>query len=205
LSTSPTTGASGATVPRPGAGSGDQVVAPMTEGAVSVKSFLAGAGGLDLADRRLIVDQALVLFEQNYVHLPLKTAMHAVNPVQRLRLLRSRLERQTAADMGPEWIFHREVSSIFLSVRDLHTNYLLPAPFAGRVAFLPFMVEKANAGTRDLYLVTRTVVGFSAPSFGAGAEVTHWNGTPIARAVEIHGAQLPAATRPRTWPAAWNR
>jgi len=190
LSTSPTTGASGATVPRPGAGSGDQVVAPMTEGAVSVKSFLAGAGGLDLADRRLIVDQALVLFEQNYVHLPLKTAMHAVNPVQRLRLLRSRLERQTAADMGPEWIFHREVSSIFLSVRDLHTNYLLPAPFAGRVAFLPFMVEKANAGTRDLYLVTRTVVGFSAPSFGAGAEVTHWNGTPIARAVEIHGAQF---------------
>ena len=48
----------------------------------------------------MIVEQALVLLEQNYVHLPLKMAMHAVNPVQRLRLLRTQLTRQTAADHG---------------------------------------------------------------------------------------------------------
>jgi hypothetical protein len=49
-------------------------------------AFLAGAGRLTLSDRRRIVQQSLVLLEQNYVHLPLKKAMHAVEPVQRLRL-----------------------------------------------------------------------------------------------------------------------
>jgi len=143
-----------------------------------------------LGQRKLIVEQAMVLFEQNYVHLPLKAAMHAVNPMQRLRLLRARLERQTAAAMEPEWLFHAEVSSVFLSVRDLHTNYLLPAPFAGKIAYLPFMIEKSHDAGVDHYLVTRTVVGFTAPQFGAGAEVTHWNGTPIARAAALNGAKF---------------
>ena len=47
------------------------VVRADLEGAVTVPDFLAGAGTLTLAERRLIVEQALVLLEQNYVHLPL--------------------------------------------------------------------------------------------------------------------------------------
>ena len=38
------------------------------EGAVTVPDFLAGAGNLTLPERKLIVEQALVLLEQNYVH-----------------------------------------------------------------------------------------------------------------------------------------
>ena len=34
------------------------------------------------------------------------------------------------------------MSEIFHSLRDLHTNYLLPGPYRGRVAFLPFLVEE---------------------------------------------------------------
>jgi hypothetical protein len=135
------------------------------------------------------VDQALLLLSENYVHLPLKVAMHAVNPLQRLRVLRARMARQTPATMGEEWLFHREMSSVFHSVRDLHTNYLLPVPFAGKVAFLPFMIEKCyDAAGAEHYLITRTVTGYQAPQFGPGAEVTHWNGTPIARAVALNGA-----------------
>ncbi|MFB6724591.1 S41 family peptidase [Kribbella sp. NPDC056345] len=159
------------------------------EGAVvPLPAFLAGAGTLTLAQRRIVVDQALLLLDQNYVHLPLKVAMHAVNPLQRLRVLRARMDRQA---MEPEWLFHRRLSNIFHSVRDLHTNYLLPAPFAGKIAFLPFMIEKCHDddGTEH-YLVTRTVTGYNAPQFGAGAEVTHWNGTAIARAVALNGAQF---------------
>ena len=122
------------------------------------------------------------------MHLPLKVAMHAVNPVQRLRLLRARLERQTAETMDPEWIFHAQMSSIFHSVRDLHTNYLLPAPFAGKIAYLPFQVEALHRRRRravpdhpDRRRAT------SAPPFGAGCEITHWNGMPIARAVAVNG------------------
>jgi hypothetical protein len=157
---------------------------------VPLPQFLATAGSLTLGQRRLLVDQALLLLEQNYVHLPLKVAMHAVNPLQRLRVMRARMERQTAETMEAEWIFHRQMSSIFHSVRDLHTNYLLPAPFAGKIAFLPFMIEKCFDLTGEHYLITRTVTGYTAPQFGAGAEVTHWNGTPIARAVALNGAQF---------------
>lgn len=152
--------------------------------------FLAGAGNLSLAQRKLLVDQALVLLEQNYVHLPLKVAMHAVNPVQKLRVLRMRLERQTPQTMEPEWKFHRQMSEIFHSVRDLHTNYLLPRPFAGKIAFLPFLIEKCHVGNTEQYVVTAMMQGFSAPQFGPGVQVTHWNGTPIARAVALNGAQF---------------
>ena len=160
------------------------------EAATSLSTFLREAGTLTLSQRTLIVEQAIVLLEQNYVHLPLKVAMHAVNPLQRLRILRARLERQTASTMEPEWLFHAEVTSVFLSVRDLHTNYLLPAPFAGKIAYLPFMVEKSHDEGVDHYVVTRTVVGFTDPHFGVGAEVTHWNGTPISRAVALNGAKF---------------
>ena len=48
----------------------------------------------------------------------------------------------TEATRGPEVEFHRELADVFASVRDLHTNYLLPAPFGARTAFLPFLVER---------------------------------------------------------------
>lgn len=190
----------GATHPHHGAApagpSGDRpVVRADLDGSLTVPDFLAGAGTLTLAERRLIVDQALVLLDQNYVHLPLKIAMHAVNPVQRLRLLRTQLSRQTEATMGPEWLFHRELASIFLSVRDLHTNYLLPQPFAGKVAYLPFLLEKASDDVGEHYLVTSMVTGFTAPGFGLGVEVTHWNGVPIGTAVEVNGLRLAGSNR----------
>lgn len=152
--------------------------------------FLATAGVLTLDERRLLVDQALVLLEDNYVHLPLKVAMHAVNPVQRLRLMRARLERQTTETMEPEWVFHAELSEIFHSVRDLHTNYLLPVPFAGKIAYLPFQIEEYFEDGASHFVVSRLVQGFSAPGFEPGAEVTYWNGIPIARAVDLNAARF---------------
>jgi hypothetical protein len=159
----------------------DQVAAaqPLTD-------FLRGAGSLSLDDRRRLVDQALVLLADNYVHLTMKSAMHAVNPVQRLRLLRDRLDRQRTVGQVPEWRFHAEMSSIFHSVRDLHTNYLLPRPFSGKVAFLPFLVEEYHAADGSHYVVSRVVQGFSAPGFGPGAELTSWSGMTVDRAVELN-------------------
>ncbi|WP_223167733.1 S41 family peptidase [Nonomuraea sp. SYSU D8015] len=157
---------------------------------VELRDFLRTAGTLTLADRRTLVQQALVLVEQNYVHLPLKVAMHAINPVQRLRLLGLRLSRQTEATMDPEWRFHAELSEIFHSVRDLHTNYLLPQPFSGKIAYLPYQIEEYYDGEVRHYVVTRVVAGFSVPGFAPGVEVTHWNGIPIDRAVAINAARF---------------
>ncbi|MEU6796494.1 S41 family peptidase [Nonomuraea wenchangensis] len=170
-------------------------------GSVELRDFLDGAGSLTLADRRALVAQALVLIEQNYVHLPLKVAMHAVNPVQRLRLLALRLGRQSEAGMDPEWRFHAELSQIFHSVRDLHTNYLLPEPFAGRIAYLPYQVEEYHEGQERHYVVARVVAGFGAQGFGPGVRVTHWNGVPIDRAVDLNALRFaggnPAAAHAR--------
>jgi C-terminal processing protease CtpA/Prc len=164
--------------------------------AALLADFLDGVGDgtLDLADRLVLVDQALVMIEQCYVHLVLKQAMHAVDPVQRLRLLRARLATLTDDTRGPEVEFHREMGEIFASVRDLHTNYLLPAPFRGRTAFLPFLVERygddaAADGGGEHFVVTKVASGLSHPTFVPQVEVLHWNGTPIRRAVEANARQ----------------
>ncbi|MEV0614394.1 S41 family peptidase [Nonomuraea sp. NPDC050404] len=166
-----------------------------------LQDFLRTADKLTLDDRRLLVQQALVLIEQNYVHLPLKAAMHAANPIQRLRLLAVRLSRQTPQTMGPEWRFHAEMSEIFHSVRDLHTNYVLPLPFSTKIAFLPYLIEEFYDGEERHYIVTKTLQGFTAQGFGPGVEVTHWNGIPIDRAVDLNAARFaggnPAARHAR--------
>lgn len=150
---------------------------------IMLREFLETAAVLTLEERRLVIGQALVLIEQLYVHLPLKRAMHAVDPVQRLKLLERRLESLS------ERRFHDEMIAIFVSVRDLHTNYLLPLSFKGKVAFLPFRVEEFFEGGARRYLVTATAAGFADEHFQAGVEVHHWNGVPIDRAVELNAAR----------------
>ena len=163
--------------------------------------FLRGVGDgtLTLADRLLLVDQALVMIEQCYVHLVLKRSMHAVDPVQRLRLLRDRLATLTEETRGSEVEFHRELADIFASVRDLHTNYLLPAPFGSRTAFLPFLVERCvdppADGGAERFLVTKVAASLAHPTFVPEVEVLHWNGVPVRRAVDAN-ARRQAGSNP---------
>jgi C-terminal processing protease CtpA/Prc len=137
-------------------------------------------GLLSRSQREAIIDQALELIEKLYVHLPLKRAMHAVDPIQRLRLLRHR----SAALSEP--LFHAELLSIFNSLRDLHTNYILPEPLRGKIAYLPFRIEDYFEGKARRYLVSSVMDGVQNATFGPGAEVTHWNGVPIDRAVAVN-------------------
>jgi hypothetical protein len=153
--------------------------------ASDLPTFLASAGTLTLADRKRLVEQALVLIGGNFVHLPLKEAMHGVDPLQKLRLIQHRLDQSTAATMTSEYSFHRDMIEVFTSVRDLHTNYLLPAPFADKVAFLPFDIEEYFEDGEPRYIASHFVQGFSHRHFKHGVEITTWNGVPIRRAVEV--------------------
>jgi C-terminal processing protease CtpA/Prc len=123
--------------------------------------------------------------EEVYVHLGLKRAMHAVEPIQRLRLLRYGLDQTTDATMEPEAAFHREMTDIFTELRDLHTNYLLPSPYRENTAYLPFLVEEYTEADGAHYLVSKVADDLPHPTFVAGVELTHWNGVPIHRAIEI--------------------
>jgi C-terminal processing protease CtpA/Prc len=152
-------------------------------GATKLSTFLASTGELNPEQRKVIVRQALILLEQNYAHLPLKRAMHSIDPVQRLKLLLQTLEQASPEKQPSETEFHREITETFTSVRDLHTNYLLPAPYNQMTAFLPFMIEVYYEGGKPRYIVSHVTTGFSHPTFVSGVEVIYWNGVPIERAV----------------------
>ena len=140
-------------------------------------------GPLSDAQRRLVLDQAEILIEEIYVHLPLKRAMHAVDPLQALRLLRHRLAELTETE------FHVQLQRIFLGLHDLHTNYILPSRFAG-FAFLGVFLERCVDNGRTAYVVTKTFDHITGdPQLKAGVEVTHWNGTPIHLAVVANAAR----------------
>ncbi len=146
-------------------------------------SVLDSSGQLTLEERRLIVDQAIVLLTETYVHLPLKRAMHAVDPVQRLRLLRQSLDELTPETMPAEIGFHAELMATFNSLRDLHTGYRLPAPFNSKVAWLPFLVEEVwDRGERQ-YLLTKWVQDAWPDPAMDGGRITHWNGMSMETAV----------------------
>src|SRR5262245_66141540 len=86
-------------------------------------------GKLSRADRIVLVEQALILLEMNYVHLPMKRAIHATDPVLRLKRLRFQISETRGDALPSEIQFHTQVQNIFTSARDIHTNYTLPAPF----------------------------------------------------------------------------
>ena len=165
-----------------------------------LNKFLKNAerqSSMSRSERLRIVNQSLLLLEMNYVHLPLKRAMHAVDPIQRLRLLKFRLETaETAMESGMQ--FHQRMLEIFASLRDLHTLYLLPDPFKSHTAFLPLLIEqyfeKQGKKLSEKFLVTRVVEDFVHPNSGPawtkltpGVEVLYWNGVPIKRAIERNG------------------
>jgi C-terminal processing protease CtpA/Prc len=147
-------------------------------------------GPLTDAQRRLVLDQAEILIGEVYAHLPLKRAMHAIDPLQALRLLRHRLDDLTETE------FHTQLQRIFLGLHDLHTNYILPSRYAG-IAFLGIFLERCLVGGEPTYLVTKTFDHITGdPQLQAGVQVTHWNGTPIQLAVQANAAREAGSNKP---------
>jgi len=158
--------------------------------ATQLANFTDTIGQLSLKGRQQIVEQALVIIQENFVHLPLKRAMHGVDPVQKLRLIQHRLSQGNTQTMGSESQFHRDMIDVFTSVRDLHTNYLLPAPFADKITFLPFDVEECfSAAGEPQCIVSHLVPGFEHDHFKKGVTINTWNAIPIQRAIEISADQ----------------
>jgi hypothetical protein len=136
---------------------------------------------LTCADARLIVQQAQRLLEQLYANLVQKRASFAFDPIQRLRVLETTIP-QSGSLWGEKAInFHREMLAIFAALRDLHTVYVLPAPFRNAYAYLPFLIESyldADTGTLQ-YAVTKVYAPNAGTDMQPGVLVRYWNGTPI--------------------------
>jgi hypothetical protein len=146
----------------------------------ALSTFLAGAPSPALPERAALVEAATTLLSGAYVHLRQKQARYGVDPVQQLRVLRGRLTGLTAQG------FQDELGAIFTALRDRHTGYLAPAPYAGRTAVLPFLVERYRTSSGAVRHVVSKQTDWCprGQGFEAGVQVTHWNGIPIDRAVE---------------------
>ncbi|MEZ4733758.1 MAG: S8 family serine peptidase [Caldilineaceae bacterium] len=159
---------------------GHAKAAPLITNTQPVHDQIEETESLTLQERTLLVDQALTLIDNFYVHLPLKRAMHAVDPLQRLKLLKYR--QQKLSDRR----FHNEMLSIFTSLRDLHTNYLLPKPYNRMGVYLPFLVEEFYDNGQRKYMASKMASGFTHPTFVPGVIITHWNGMPFVSAVALN-------------------
>jgi len=134
-------------------------------------------------ERTQIVDTFVELIEGLYTHLPLKRAMYAIDPLQRLRLLRQRIS--TIDD----WELHAELAATMTGLRDAHTRYIGPTALADQVATLPFLVEAYGDPSDRRYIVSKVSLASRRvrdPHFVAGVELLRWNAVPMDRAVDIH-------------------
>ncbi len=147
---------------------------------------------LDLHEREQIVDAAIAMLSDYYVHLPQKQASHGVDPVARLRALRRRLPGMDSS----AW-FHTALADVFDGLQDLHTNYLLPVALADVVAFLPFQLGECVAAGQRRVIVTEVAAGYTEAV--PGDELVSWGGVPILRALERAAGRTaganPAAAR----------
>lgn len=139
-----------------------------------------------------LITLSIELLDKLYVHLPLKRSMYAVNPIQRLRLLlRRATDRQHPL---PERTFYNEMLTTFAQMRDLHTAFVMPEPFRSATAYLPFRLEAFVEDGQRRYIVSEVIENATkVHGFRRGAEVTHWNGVPIARAVAANAEREPGS------------
>lgn len=135
---------------------------------------------LTRVERLKLVDGVERVIEGVFAHLPLKRARYGVDPVQRLRILRSQVDQLSSYE------FHLEMADVVTRLRDAHTRYAGPSSLETKVAALPFLVEMFGPSALPTYVVTRVGVGLDA-AFKPGVVLEFWNGVPIDKAVRRHG------------------
>lgn len=137
-------------------------------------------------DKKKIIDQASLIFNNLYSHLPFKLdQFQFAHPVEWLdKNVRPFLETMSEAD------FHGFVIAAFSLVRDAHTLYGLPTPFRGAVAFLPFQLRYYLKNNRRRYVVSKVMQGFEHPEFEPGVEITEWAGFPVENFLQAIAGRL---------------
>lgn len=142
-----------------------------------LSTFLERQGHVGGEVSEAILEQAMALLEQVYVHLP-AARLSGVDPIEQLHALRRQCPQGGRG-------FYPELLSIFTRLGDRHTRCILPEPFASRLAFLPLRVgEFLEHGERRLL-----VLDSETPMLTRGDVVVSWNGVPIREVLARHQAR----------------
>lgn len=137
---------------------------------------------LSWAERLDVLDGLMLVLDQLYVHLPLKRALYGFDVIRALMSLRQQL---TQID---DTQFHRALTSIIARLRDAHTQYQGPWTQKNIVASLPFLIESYGPLDDTTYIVSKVDRrAVKDKHFREAVEITHWNGIPFSRAVDLHG------------------
>ena len=124
--------------------------------------------------RNCLVKQLIITIQSYYVHLPIKRAAFAIDPIQELELL---LDAQAAN--YTELSFFQQILNIINKLRDRHTTITLPEPWTKIVAYIPIMIEKYYEQGKPIYIISKKLFGYVNDEIVLGTRITHWNGTPI--------------------------
>ena len=124
--------------------------------------------------RNYLVRQLIISIQDYYVHLPIKRAAFAIDPIQELELL---LDAQAAN--YSELSFFQKILNIINKLRDRHTTITLPEPWTKIVAYIPIMIEKYYEQDKPIYIISKKLFGYVNDEIILGTRITHWNGTPI--------------------------
>lgn len=133
--------------------------------------------------RSLVFNQAKLILSDIFVHrdLKIKDFGEAANTAPKLAALEKRLPTISDKD------FHETLTDIFLNLKDLHTLYYLPKPYACYETLLPFNLRQVNMGLGKkaiaIYEVDteKEIVDLLPKNFkiAPGDIVLSYNGKPI--------------------------
>src|SRR6266705_3169707 len=79
--------------------------------------------------------------------------------------------KMTKAEILDEREFHSELIDIFVSLRDLHTNYTLPSVYWSKFAYLPFRAEEYYVDRERKYLLSWVSPQNTEPKLKAGLQI----------------------------------
>jgi hypothetical protein len=93
-----------------------------------------------LEEKQLVLSQAKLILEQMYVHQDVKTKDFGIeaDPTASLNQIQAQIEKLSTME------FQKKLSDIFYRIRDLHTLYFLPKPFACYSTLLPFILKEVK-------------------------------------------------------------
>ena len=136
---------------------------------------------LSWGERLNVLDALYCVLDGIYVHGPLKRSLYGVDILRGLEHLRQQTPTMTDLE------FHREVTLLLNRLRDAHTQYQGPWKVEEPVASLPFLVEAFGPRATPTYVVSKVDRrSVRDAHFVAGVTITHWNGVPFDRAVDLH-------------------
>ena len=134
---------------------------------------------LSWGERLNILDALSRVLDGVYVHLPLKRSLYGLTSCEG-----SSNYVSSAHDDRPR--VSPRMTLLMNRLRDAHTQYQGPWRYRSRSRVSRSSLRPTARGDPDVRRVESGPTFGSRPHFVAGVTITHWNGVPFDRAVDLH-------------------